>query len=121
MDSETDEHVFDSQLIESPTHVFPHHLPDYVVIDVDPTTVVNNLQDESFFHPYLYQNSSNHSNSIDVNPSDDFNDILDSQFGYIPHLSPPFVGADDVPYIHSVNIQQLSPTGFIAEDNPGKL
>ncbi|KAI3804804.1 hypothetical protein L1987_26618 [Smallanthus sonchifolius] len=90
MDSDADEHISDPHLLESPIHVFPHNLPDYVVIDVDPTTVVNNLQDESFFHPYLYQNSSNHSNSIDVNPSDDFNDILDSQSGYIPHLSPPF-------------------------------
>ncbi|KAI3798621.1 hypothetical protein L1987_33899 [Smallanthus sonchifolius] len=117
IDSEADEHVSDSQLIESPAHVFPHHLLDYVVIDVDPTIVVDNLQDESFFHPFLYQNSSNHSISIDVNPSDDFNDILVSQSGYIPHLSPPFAVADDVPDIHSVDMPQLSPTRSIEEDN----
>ncbi|KAI3827712.1 hypothetical protein L1987_01795 [Smallanthus sonchifolius] len=94
MDSEADEHVSDDLLIESPTHVFPHHLPDYVVIDVDLTTVVDHLQD-------------------------DFNDILVSQSENIPHLSPPFAVADDVPDIHSLDLPQLSPTRSIAEDNPG--
>ncbi|KAI3744230.1 hypothetical protein L1987_57307 [Smallanthus sonchifolius] len=51
--------------MDSPTHIFPHNLPEYVVIDVDPTTVVNDLQDESYFHPYLYENSLIHSNAID--------------------------------------------------------
>ncbi|KAI3812521.1 hypothetical protein L1987_17231 [Smallanthus sonchifolius] len=68
MDSDVHEHVSDPHLIESPTHVFPHNLPKYVVIDVDPTAVVNNLQDESLFHPYLYENASIYCNAIDEIP-----------------------------------------------------
>ncbi|KAI3732521.1 hypothetical protein L1987_63726 [Smallanthus sonchifolius] len=45
MDSDADEHNSDANLIESPTHVFPHNLPDYVIVDVDSTTVVTDLQD----------------------------------------------------------------------------
>ncbi|KAI3694886.1 hypothetical protein L1987_77868 [Smallanthus sonchifolius] len=112
MDSDADEHNSDADLIESPTHVFPHNLPDYV--DVDPTTVVTNLQDETLFHPYLFQNSSNHSNSTYVNPTDDFNDTLDSQSRNIPHSSP----ADDVPDDVLGDIPWLSPSRSIAEEYP---
>ncbi|KAI3825225.1 hypothetical protein L1987_06703 [Smallanthus sonchifolius] len=94
-DSNVDEVVSDPHLMESPTHVFHHNLHEYVVIDVDPTIVVNNLQDESFFHPYLYENSSIHCNAIDEIQSDDSNAIHDSQSGYIPQFSPPRSIADD--------------------------
>ncbi|KAI3820065.1 hypothetical protein L1987_13921 [Smallanthus sonchifolius] len=96
MDSDVDEYVSDPHLMESPTHVFRHNLPEYVVIDVDPTTVVNNLQDESFFHPYLYENSSIHCNSIVEIHS---NAIHDSQSGYIPQLALPRSIIDDDPNI----------------------
>ncbi|KAI3821643.1 hypothetical protein L1987_09212 [Smallanthus sonchifolius] len=82
MDHDVDEFVFDPHLMESPTHIFPHNLLEYVVIDVDPTTVVNNLQDQSFFHPYLYENSSIHCNAINEIQSNDSNAIHDSQSGY---------------------------------------
>ncbi|KAI3671859.1 hypothetical protein L1987_87056 [Smallanthus sonchifolius] len=86
---DVDDLVSDHHLMESPTHLFPHNLPEYVVIDVDPTTVVNDLQDESYFHPYLYENSSINSNAIDEIHSEDSNAIHDIQSGYIPQFSPP--------------------------------
>ncbi|KAI3821118.1 hypothetical protein L1987_08675 [Smallanthus sonchifolius] len=87
---DVDDVVSDHHLLESPTHLFPHNLPEYVIIiDVDPTTVVNDLQDESYFHPYLYENSSIHSNAIDGIHSEDSNAINDIQSGYIPQFSPP--------------------------------
>ncbi|KAI3825534.1 hypothetical protein L1987_07024 [Smallanthus sonchifolius] len=121
MDHDVDEFFFsDPHLMESPIHVFPHNLPEYVVIDVDPTTVVNNLQDQSFFHPYLYENSSIHCNVIDEIRSDDSNAIHDSQSRYIPQFSPPRSIADYNPIANDNigDILQLSPPLSISDDNP---
>ncbi|KAI3795342.1 hypothetical protein L1987_37994 [Smallanthus sonchifolius] len=76
--------VNDPPLIQSPTHVFPHNLPENFVIDVDPTTVVNNPEDHS-------------------------NALSDYQSVYIPQFSPPRSNADDNPDLHSGEIPHLSP------------
>ncbi|KAI3806685.1 hypothetical protein L1987_22599 [Smallanthus sonchifolius] len=114
MHNNVDEFVSDNHLMESPTHVFPHNLPDYVVIDVDPTTVVNNLQDQSFFHPLLYESSSINCNVIDEIQSDYSNAFPDSQSGYIPRFSPPGSISD----YNTGDLHQLSPNTRVLDDNP---
>ncbi|KAI3745131.1 hypothetical protein L1987_58234 [Smallanthus sonchifolius] len=85
-----EEFVNDPHLMESPTHVFPHNLSDYFVIDVDPTTIVNNQEDHSFFHPYLYEDSSIHCNAINESQSDHSNALTDSLYIYLTsHLLVP--------------------------------
>ncbi|KAI3819782.1 hypothetical protein L1987_13633 [Smallanthus sonchifolius] len=88
--------------------------------DVDPTTVVNNLQDESLFHPYLYENSSIYCNTIDEIPSDDSNDIIDSQSRFIPQFSPPRSIVDDAPPLdRSINPSPtLRTSSCLLDDDP---
>ncbi|KAI3670911.1 hypothetical protein L1987_87555 [Smallanthus sonchifolius] len=93
MNPDGSDSVNDPDLIESPTHVFPHNLPDYFVIDVDPKTVVNNTQED-------------HSNALS-----------DYQSVYVPHFSPTRSNADDNPNLHSGEIPHLSPTLSLVDAN----
>ncbi|KAI3801959.1 hypothetical protein L1987_30079 [Smallanthus sonchifolius] len=88
MHNDVHEFVSDQHLIQSPTHVYAHNLPDYVVIDVDPATNVNNLQD--------YPNA-----------------FPDSQSGYIPHFSHPRSNSKD----NEGDLHQLSPNTIDLDEN----
>ncbi|KAI3704142.1 hypothetical protein L1987_74356 [Smallanthus sonchifolius] len=81
MHNDVYEFVSDHHLMESLTHVFPHNLPNYVVIDVDPLLTI-------------FKSSSINCNVTDEIQSDYPNVFPDSQSGYIPHFSPPRSNSD---------------------------
>ncbi|KAI3687065.1 hypothetical protein L1987_80756 [Smallanthus sonchifolius] len=101
MDHDRSDHVDDSDIIEFPTHVFPHNIPDYFLVDVDPATIVNTEED-------LHSGEIPHLSPIPslVDGNSDFHSVDN------PHLSPTHAlidaNSDQSPYTFST---YLSPNG----------